>query len=65
MPSLVKKEWLCSHLYGCINELSFEQQIEKEVAGIRNFMDTIMKEPQRQIYYILIIALMVVDKTQH
>jgi hypothetical protein len=30
---------------------AFEQQIEKEVFGIRNFMDTIIRRPQgSQIY---------------
>jgi hypothetical protein len=43
------------------NELSFEQQIEKEVAGIRNFMDTIMKKTSRKPNILLLMFVLMVD----
>lgn len=51
--SLVKENGFVPTYMDVFNELSFEQQIEKEVAGIRNFMDTIMEDLKETKYIII------------
>lgn len=51
--SLVKENGFVSTYFDAFNKLSFEQQIEKEVAGIRNFMETIIKDLKDTKYIII------------
>lgn len=51
--SLVKENGFVPTYMDAFNKLSFEQQIEKEVAGIRNFMNTIIKDLKETKYIII------------
>jgi carboxyl-terminal processing protease len=51
--SLVKENGFVPTYMDAFNKLSFEQQIEKEVAGIRNLMDTIIKDLKKAKYIII------------
>ena len=51
--SLVKENGFVSTYMDAFNNLSFEQQIEQEVNGIKNFMDTIMEDLKETKYIII------------
>ncbi len=51
--SLVKKNGFVSTYMDAFNELSFEQQIEREVAGIKSFMDVIMEDLKETRFIII------------
>lgn len=51
--SLIKENGFVPTYMDAFNELNFEQQIEKEVAGIRNFMDTVMKDLKETKFIII------------
>ena len=51
--SLVKENGFVSTYMDAFNELSFEQQIEQEVAGIKNLMDTIMEDLKETRFIII------------
>jgi carboxyl-terminal processing protease len=51
--SLVKENGFVSTYMDAFNDLSYEQQISKEIAGINNIMNTIMKDLKETNYIII------------